>query len=228
MAIDRCESASRRRRGSQIRHRFVQAPRQILRQPRRQAGLDGCRIDLRQAGHGTVRVSASDASSGGGTGAFSLRSSVGLSNELYERVQRPVRSAYSTQKVRADPACLTSRSASQPAETIKKDRGRVRGGLPGRRRRARAATCGYTPSFAPGQGSQNRPRRSCGDLIHALGKPRIGATSRGALEASKASLWFRECLAQTALRSGSGCFNVVAAVRAAQQGCQPQTSKARA
>ena len=135
MAIDRCESASRRRRGSQIRHRFVQAPRQILRQPRRQAGLDGCRIDLRQAGHGTVRVSASDASSGGGTGAFSLRSSVGLSNELYERVQRPVRSAYSTQKVRADPACLTSRSASQPAETIKKDRGRVRGGLPGRRRR---------------------------------------------------------------------------------------------
>ena len=62
-------------------------------------------------------------------------SSEGLSNELYERVQRPVRSAYSTQKVRADPACLTSRSASQPAETIKKDRGRVRGGLPGRRRR---------------------------------------------------------------------------------------------
>ena len=62
-------------------------------------------------------------------------SSEGPSNELYERVQRPVRSAYSTQKVRADPACLTSRSASQPAETIKKDRGRVRGGLPGRRRR---------------------------------------------------------------------------------------------
>ena len=97
--------------------------------------------------------------------------SEGLSNELYERVQRPVRSAYSTQKVRADPACLTSRSASQPAETIKKDRGRVRGGLPGRRRRVARCYVRVYPQLCPGQGSQNRPRRSCGDLIHALGKP---------------------------------------------------------
>ena len=227
MAIDRCESASRRRRGSQIRHRFVQAPRQILRQPRRQAGLDGCRIDLRQAGHGTVRVSASDASSGGGTGAFSLRSSEGPSNELYERVQRPSATAYSNKS--------QSRSSSSHLQLGRASRNDKEG--PGEAWRApRAEASGralkskvrvYIPSFAR-QEPKKRPRRSCGDLIHALGKPRIGATSRGALEASKASLWLRECLAQTALRSGSGCFNVVAAVRAAQQGCQPQSSKGRA
>ena len=58
--------------------------------------------------------------------------SEGLSNELYERVQRPSATAYSNKSQR-DPARLTS-ARSQPAETTKKDRGK-RGGLPGRRRR---------------------------------------------------------------------------------------------
>ena len=58
--------------------------------------------------------------------------SEGLSNELYERVQRPSATAYSNKS--------QSRSSSshlqlgRATETTKKDRGK-RGGLPGRRRR---------------------------------------------------------------------------------------------
>ena len=69
------------------------------------------------------------------------------------------------------------------------------------------------------RGANSRVRQATWIGAH---QPRRSRSQQGT------SLWVRECLAQTALRSGSGCFNVVAAVRAAQQGCQPQSSKGRA
>ena len=74
-------------------------------------------------------------------------------------------------KVRADPARLTSaRSASRndkegPREAWRAPRAEASG-------RASGLTCGYnTYPALRCQEPKKRPRRSCGDLIHALGKP---------------------------------------------------------
>ena len=133
-----------------------------------------------------------------------------------------------TQSCRSRPLLL----ALAPTNAIaaaKEDRWGGAGGLLG------GITCGCSTPLMPqllsciGQaakttapfmrGANSRVRQATWIGAH---QPRRSRSQQGT------SLWVRECLAQTALRSGSGCFNVVAAVRAAQQGCQPQSSKGRA
>ena len=98
-------------------------------------------------------------------------SSEGLSNELYERVQRPSATAYSNKS--------QSRSSSSHLQLGRASRNDKEG--PGEAWRApRAEASGRAlkskvrvihAQLLRCQEPKKRPRRSCGDLIHALGKP---------------------------------------------------------
>ena len=156
-----------------------------------------------------------------------LRSSVGLSKSCILTFCVRVRSAYSTQKQSRSSSSHLQR-ASQPAETTKKDSGK------GARRALRAEVSvrlmlnvRVYPALRC-QGSQNRPRRACGDLIHALGKPPDRCAPAEALSSQQGISVGQRVPSANRSQERVGLFNVVAAVRAAQQGCQPQSSKGRA